>query len=391
VGLRSRGRCRRVLYLNPTADLYGASSCLLNVLRSLDRSRFGAAVVLPMHGPLEARLSELGVPCFVVPGLTVLRRGLLRPVGLAALAASLLPAARRVARIARAIEVDLIHTNSSVVLSGALAARLAHRPHVWHVREITADQPLLWRWFGPLMLHTSERVVCVSKATAAQFEPFRAGSRVRVIYDGLDRGRVRSSLDAAQARATFGLSPEAIVVGSMGYLNPRKGADVLIEAVARVKAHFEGPVRLLIAGAPFPGNEAYLAELHRQVQALGVSEEVRFAGFVDDVAAFLAALDVFAFAARAPEGFGMAVAEAMAAGVPVIATRLGGILEVVEDGQSGLLVLPGSVGALAAALLRLLRDPAERARLSANGRAEAAQRLNLRCAVAALESLYLEL
>ena len=380
-----------MLYLNPTADLYGASACLLNVLRSLDRSRFDAAVVLPAHGPLEAGLAEIGVPCFVVPGLTVLRKGLLRPAGLAELAASLLPAAWRVVRIAQRVEADVVHTNSSVVLTGGLAAQLARRPHVWHVREIAADRPALWRWFGPLMLRTSERVVCVSRATAVQFEPFRARSRLRVIYDGLDPDRVRSSVGASEARASFDLPPQATVVGSMGYLNPRKGADVLIEALARVKTCHERPVRLLIAGAPFPGNEAYLEQLHGRVRALGLAEEVRFAGFVHDVARFFAALDVFAFAAREPEGFGMAVAEAMAAGVPVVATGLGGVLEIVEDGRSGLLIRPGSTDALATALLRLLRDPAERARLSAAGRAQAARQLGRQRTAAELEALYLEL
>jgi glycosyltransferase involved in cell wall biosynthesis len=177
----------------------------------------------------------------------------------------------------------------------------------------------------------------------------------------------------------------------MGYLNPRKGTDVLIESLARLKAQYAGCVRLLIAGEPFPGNEGWVGQLRRRIQALGLADDVIFAGFVDDVAQFFAAINVFAFPAREPEGFGMAVAEAMAAGVPVVATRLGGVIEIVEDGKTGRLIPAGSVEELTAALLALLRDSADRARMSAAGRAKVAEQFNLERAVGELQSLYLAL
>jgi glycosyltransferase involved in cell wall biosynthesis len=121
-----------------------------------------------------------------------------------------------------------------------------------------------------------------------------------------------------------------------------------------------------------------------------VAQDVIFAGFVDDVSSFFAALDIFAFPAHEPEGFGMAVAEAMVAGLAIVATRLGGISEIVEHGASGCLVEPGSVDALARALLDLTRDPPKRSRMGSAAQSRA-QQFSAARGVAQLQSLYLNL
>jgi glycosyltransferase involved in cell wall biosynthesis len=381
-------RAPHVLYLNPTADLYGASRCLLNLLAHRDPGDWEATVILPTHGALEARLREIGVAVRVAPNLAVVRKGLMRPRGLAALAGALLSSAWVVARIAREVRADVVHTNSAVVLSGALAARLARRPHVWHVREIMASNAAVWRWYAPLMLRASQRVVCVSQAAANQFAPFRLRRGACVIYDGLDFERIAYPSGQAQARASFGLPANAVVVGTMGYLNPRKGADLLIEAIARVKAEHEGPVRLVVAGEPYPGHEGYAEQLRARTRALGLDSDIVFAGFIEDVARFFAAIDVFALSAHEPEGYGLTLVEATAAGVPTVATGLGGMREVIDDGVTGCFVSPNSVEELAAVLLDLLRDPVRRARMGVAARQRAVEHFSLERTVAELRALY---
>ncbi len=382
----------RVLYLNPTADLYGASRCLLNLLAQRAPLGWTAEVILPAHGALEDALREIAVPTHIVPNLTVARKELLGLRGLASLAATLLPSTRAVARIAHAMRADIIHTNSTVVLSGAFAARLAHKPHVWHVREITAASSRLWRWYGPLMLRTSQRVLCVSHAAADQFAAFPHHERTQIIYDGFDPARSEYLPGRAHARQSFGLPSDALVVGSMGYLNPRKGADALIEALARVKAGYAGKVVALIAGKPYPGYEGYVEGLRARVERLSLTGDVVFTGFIRDVARFYAAIDLFALPTHEPEGFGLTLLEAAAAGLPALATGLGGAREVIEDGVTGTLIPLGATAALTAALaeamLALGRDPARRRAMGAAARRRALAQFSLAQTIDQTQRLY---
>lgn len=378
----------RVLYLNPTADLYGASRCLLNLLAHSAPLGWTAEVILPAHGALETALREIGVPTHILPNLAVVRKGLLSPRGLTALAATLLPSARAVSRIAQAMGADIIHTNSTVVLSGALAARLANKPHVWHVREITATSSALWRWYGPLMLRASRRVVCVSQSAADQFAAFPLHQRTRVIYDGLDVDRITYLPGREHARQSFGLPNDALVVGTMGYLNPRKGADVLIEALAQLRAAYAGTVVALIAGEPYPGHEAYVEQIRARAHSLGLTRDILFAGFLPDVARFFAAIDLFVLPTHEPEGFGGTLLEAATAGLPAIATGLGGAREVIDDGVTGVLIAPGSPEVLAEVVLALGRDPARRRDMGAAARQKAITQFSLEHTIAQTQRLY---
>jgi glycosyltransferase involved in cell wall biosynthesis len=215
------------------------------------------------------------------------------------------------------------------------------------------------------MLRSSRQVICVSQCAADQFAAFPLRRRAQVIYDGLDLERITYLPGREQARQTFGLPSDALVVGTMGYLNPRKGADLLIEALALVKTAYPGRVLALIAGEPYRGHAAYAEHLRTRALALGLTPDVLFTGFLPDVARFFAAIDLFALPTHEPEGFGGTLLEAAAAGLPAIASGLGGAREVIADGVTGLLIPPGSSAALAEAVLTLGCDPARRHDLGA--------------------------
>ncbi len=159
---------------------------------------------------------------------------------------------------------------------------------------------------------------------------------------------------------------DALRIGMVGRLAPWKGQHVFLDAFA--EAFRKGPERSVIVGAPLFGEDAYQARLRRSVEVLGLDGRVVFTGFSEDVWSVLADLDVLVHASVIPEPFGQVIVEAMAAGLPIIATNAGGPAEIIRDGVDGLLYPPGDSAALAARLRTLAGDAALRARLGAAAR-----------------------
>jgi glycosyltransferase involved in cell wall biosynthesis len=207
---------------------------------------------------------------------------------------------------------------------------------------------------------------------------------VRVVHTGLDREAFATPPDRQAMRARFGLDPGATVVGTLGRIAPEKGHRHLIDAVARLLPAHPG-LALLIAGT---GSER--AALEAQAATLGIAHAVRFVGFVADAAEAYAAMDVFALPSVLPEGLPTSSLEAQAAGLPVVASDIGGTADTIALGETGALVPPGDVPALAAALERLIADPGMRMRMGAAARVRIERDFALPTMIERIASIYRE-
>jgi glycosyltransferase involved in cell wall biosynthesis len=188
---------------------------------------------------------------------------------------------------------------------------------------------------------------------------------VRLVYPAHPMEEFKRG-DGARIRRELGIDHHTPLAMIVSRLQRGKGQDVFIRAAARV-AHQLPTVRfVIVGGTAMPGDSAYEAELKRMAGEAGLANRVIFTGERHDVPDLLAAADVFVMASTAPEMFGLALGEAMAAGKAVIATKAGGPAEIVENGQSGLLTAPGNDEELAAALLRVFSDDSLREQLQRN-------------------------
>ena len=341
--------------------------------------------MLPDEGELCADLRDAGVEV-LVRELAVVRRALLTPRGLVAITAAAARDAAGVRRLARARDVALVHSNTSVVLSGAAAAATARLPHVWHVREIYPGSQFerAWPAFRRLLL-SAAALPCVSGATAAQFG---SSPRPRVVPDGL--AILPRRAPRAAARAALGLPEDAAVIAMLGRISSWKGQDVLIRALAEPELSGRGVIGL-IAGEAWPGSEEREAAVLELARALGVSDRVRLVGFRDDVENVYGAADVVAVPSTAPDPLPGAAIEAAAAGCAVVASAHGGLPEILRDGRTGRLVRPGDPAALSKATAALLDDPAARARLGEAAAADVRERFAPSRLLEAIHALYDEL
>lgn len=280
----------------------------------------------------------------------------------------------------RRIEIIHAHAARDYHLA-ALAVRLA--PHARLVLTRHALFPL--GRVNRYLLSPAARVIAVSRAVA---ESLRRGgsvkpSRIEVIHNGIDLTRY------ARSRATGEDKTGGVfLVGTVGHLAPIKGHDVFLRAAAFIATQRDD-VNFLIVGEDKSPRGDYRVALERLTAELGLGHRVTLSGWRDDVADVLSSLTLFVSAARS-EPFGLAIIEAMAAGLPVVAAASEGAVEIIEDGVSGILVPAADPRALAVAVNQILDDSSERARIGRNALRAARESFSLARMVADTERVYQE-
>jgi glycosyltransferase involved in cell wall biosynthesis len=363
----------RVLFVNPGRDLGGAEQSLLLLLEGLRERDVDPTVALFGDGPFAARLvSETFSTVFLdIPDAVrrASRYRASRGLGAAGLAARSLPSVARLAGLVRRGGYHLVHTNGlKAHLLGGLAGRLAGRPVIWHLRDFPPGGSR-GRLFRAAARALPARVFANSDAVAATVR----GVQVVRLYNPVDLERFHPERSGAGIRAELALPHDAPLVGMVAHLTKWKGHEDFIRIALRLSELVPG-VRFLVTGGPIyetEGHEGYAESLRRRTVDLGLAGRVVFLGARDDVPEILAALDVLIHCPTAPEPFGRVVAEAMAAGRPVVAANAGGTPEIVEHDVTGLLVTPGDVRGFADAVQRLLADPALRHNLGVAARRRA--------------------
>jgi len=257
---------------------------------------------------------------------------------------------------------DVVHTHLlRADMYGALAARAARVPALVatkHNLEARLEHPV-WRWLHRRTAGMPDITIGISDAVRgwAVTTGGVPAAKTRVVLYGIDAAPF-ADLDRAAARAELGIEANARVVLCPARLDPQKNHGMLLRAFERVHRELPDAV-LLLAGGRQLGSEIYERDLHALGDLINVDGAVRWLGVRSDMRRLLAACDLVALASDW-EGFGLALLEAMAAGRPVVATAVGGVPEVVSDGESGILVTAGDMFGFAEALIRLLHDDATR-------------------------------
>jgi glycosyltransferase involved in cell wall biosynthesis len=357
-------RVPRVLFVDHTAVLSGAELALRRLIAKIDRKRYEPVVLLFEDGPLASALRFEGVHVEIVyapAAIVQTRRGTLT-LGALKRAGEIPSLVRMLARLRatiRRIKPDLIHTNSlKSDLLTSLAVIGLKTPVIWHIHDrIAADYmpaPAV-KAFRLACRHLPDYVIANSKATLVTlgrgigdkvrpYWPATEQSTVAIIHPGVDR-------IARSPRVT--LKP---TVGMVGRLSPWKGQDILLEAAPTVLRHFP-ETRFRIVGSAMFGEQEYEQSLRNLATKLGIADRVEFVPFTTEIEKIYGSLGILVHASKLPEPFGQVVIEGMATGLPVVASRAGGVVEIIDHGKTGILIEPSHPGALSQALLMLFRNP----------------------------------
>lgn len=345
------GPLLRLLQVNPTPDWRGGESQTLLLCEGLAARGHEVLLAADPRGPLLARARTAGLP---TAGLRV--RGDADPLGIL-----------RLARIAARFRPDLVHLHTSRAHgAGWFASFLQPRTPLVVSRRV--DFAPGARPLGSLKYRTRVDLFVAVSGRVAQVlvEAGVPAHRVRTVYSGVPARAVPRADRLGALRAELGLPAGAPLVGTVGALAAHKDPLTLVRAFARLRDR-EPEARLLVVG-----DGPLRPEVGREVARLAAGDRVVLAGLRPDPVECLALLDVFV-ASSYLEGLNTSVLDAMSLGRPIVATRAGGIPEIVRDGETGLLVAPRDPTALAAAVARLLEDRALASRLGAAARTLSAE------------------
>ncbi|MFD5918907.1 glycosyltransferase [Kitasatospora sp. NPDC058201] len=366
----------RVLWLAKGLGRGGAEQLLLNCARHADRSRYRieVAYVLPWKDALAPALTEAGVPVHCLGGVP----------GTPGRADPRWPL--RLRRLIADRRYGLVHTHMPVPAAAArlLSPTVAPAPRLVHTEHNVWDRyRTATRWANALTYRRNDAVIAVSHAVERTIpaDRRRPGDWVTVVHHGPDlAGAPEGPAARAAARAGLGLPDDAFVVGTVGNLTPKKDQAALLAAHAALRRRRPDARLVLIGAGPLE------ARLRALAAELGLTDAVLFTGSRADVPELLPAFDAFTLSSR-QEGLPVALMEAMTSGLPAVVTRVGGMPEVLDDGDQGFLVPPGDPSALADALARLADDPELRTRLGAAAR-ERSKRFDVAGAQRAVEAVY---
>jgi glycosyltransferase involved in cell wall biosynthesis len=352
-------KAMRVAFFEPYPDRFGGSHQVTMLLAQALRARnVDVAVMTPKTGPMTERLSTCGIPWSVtaLPSSLMVYGHQTRGWKAVKAAASLPKAWLALFRRLRG-SADLLHINNlrGMLLLGP-AARAARIPVVWHV-HLADPQPIANRFAAAL----ASAIVTPSAAVARDLPgvPF---DRVRIVPNCVPP-------DAAGLTPSTDRDPRLIVTATR--MTPQKGVDVLLGSLVRVLEDEPG-ARFVVYGSPQLGYEAFNSEIHQTVANLNLAANVEFLGEVEKPYLHWVDAAVYVQPSRF-EILPMAILEAMAVGLPVVATDVGGVSDLVVNGVTGILVPPEDPGRLAEAVTRLIREPDTALRMGTAGRQRAAR------------------
>ena len=353
----------KILYISHSANLEGAELCLFNLVKNLDRNLFEPVVVFPTDGPLKERVAALGVTTYISPlewWVGAEERYFYSDFCLE----------DRVAKLCEIIDrerPDVIHTNTSVIMEGAVAASRKNIPHVWHLHEVMDGHPSLkpflpFPLFYRIIEELSQGIVVVSNSAKLELSKYIAAEKLTVIHNGIEQPPAPVQ-DDASLRESLTLSDDAVIAVTVASISLYKGHDNLVHAVPyvmKVNPH----VHFVLVG---PSSDQSLDRVMGLARKLGVQDNIHYLGFRSDVPGILAQSDLFVLPSL-KEAFPLAVLEAMAAGKAVVATDCCGPTEMVEQGVSGFIVPVNDPDALASSIVNAIADPSKLREMGKRGR-----------------------
>lgn len=336
----------KLVFINDIGTWGGAEKIFYQILKGVNNQKeiFQPYAILGSEGLLADKIRQLSIPVYIEPIPEDSRDFI-----------SLAKWGIKVSRAVKLLRPDLIHINNiRGILFASFLLKLLRKPIIWHEHNI---QSLFIRKMilNMLAMWLPNRIIAVSGAVANSYWDIVRNRKIQVIHNALDLSEF-SRENLTNIRKEFDISDETNIVTMASVLRPWKGHEYFIRAAQLVKMKFPESKFLILGEETIKREKGYKQWLIELSKSLGLENNIIFMGFRDDVPNVLLQSDVIVLPSVFPDPFPTVILEAMAAGKPIVATNVGGVPEMVVDGETGLLVPPKNYEAMANAILKLLTD-----------------------------------
>jgi len=363
----------RILFLDHHKEIIGGGQIsLLQLLKGLHREEFQPVICCPGPGEfsIEAKGTKLKIVYMPMPSFKSFK------------IFTIFSSIRKIIRTIKEEDIDLIHSNSSRSMIYAALVRIFYKiPILWHIR-ITERDAILDRILQPF----ASKIIAISKAVAKRFSWMKNQEKIAIIHNGLDLKEFNNCSSFPKIKEEFYIKKATVLIGTAAKLQPKKGIHVLLQAIPLIRKYFSN-AKFLIIGNDADPKEQYLQKLTEIARHSKEEKNIIFTGFRRDIPQLMSALDIFVMPSLI-EPFGRVLLEAMAAEKAIVASRVGGIPEIVDDGETGILVPPGDTKKLAEAIISLIQNKSMREMMGKKGRKRVEEQFSIEKNVELTEKLY---
>lgn len=401
----------KLLFVEANTDgtVGGSYHCLLSLIKNLNRDKYEPFVLFYQENKLIEEFKRLGCKLIILkrPSPLILKNifpflqnsskdiSLLfyKPLRFLQKVYNFLTvfcvSTLRFRKILKTLKIDLVHLNNGPdAYNWLIASRFSHVKCVTHVRGYLEISKA-----GKILIRLYDAIICISNAVqeGMNSQGVKGTDKFVIVHDGIDPGNItsRRTKGASVVRSEFGIGSDDSLIGIVGNIKWWKGQEVVIKSVELLKKKYSSLKCLMIGGVSVSEDDkAYFTSLKDLIAKNGLSKDITFTGYREDVPNLIGALDVLVHASIIPEPFGLVVLEGMTLQKPVVATNFGGPSEIIEDGISGFLVPPDDPTVLAEKIDYLLTNVKLREKIGMNGAKRVRDKFLLEFNVKKIERLY---
>ena len=320
---------KNILLLHSSNDLYGASKIFLQLIDLFISKDFNVHVVLPEKGKLDDFLNKKDI-MISYHELGVLRKKYLNPLGLFNRLVTNIKAVKFLSNYINRYSIDLVYTNTSTVLCGGIAAKQNGIASIFHVHEIPTGNKLYEFFSGKIVNRYSSKVLTVSNSVKKHWLKYIHDKKIERIYNGIIFSKIYSLVELERDQDDF-------VITTVARIIPYKGHGYLID-IANELIKKSTKFKILIVGDTLSSYVSYEKSVKQKVKDLGLENQIKFLGFREDVSSILKQSDLFIHPAIAPDPLPTVLFESLHNDLPSVATNLGGAIEILDNGNNGLLI-----------------------------------------------------
>ena len=319
---------KKILILHSSNDLYGASKIFIQTCDLLHNANYEIHVMLPSKGPLDELIDKNILINY--HNLGVLRKKYLNPLGLFNRFIINIKAISFLSDYVKKNKINLVYTNTSTIISAAVAAKKNKIPSLFHVHEIPISNKIYEIFIGKIINRYSSKVLTVSNSVKKHWLKYIEVKKIERIYNGIIFSKTDSLVERERDQDDF-------VITSVARIIPNKGHGYLID-IANELIEKSKKFKFLIVGDTLLSYSYYEKNLKQKVKKLGLENHIKFLGFREDVSSILKQSDLFIHPAIAPDPLPTVLFESLYNNLPSVATNLGGAIEILDNGKNGLLI-----------------------------------------------------